>query len=513
MKKNKIIYFASILIIIISLILFLAVKYMYNHFGNMFTEIMFYIFNGVENTGGNALIEGVKASIIPFIILFVYLIIPIIGFIKYKVSFNIKVKNKQLNISLPIKHKLLYSFIILCLSLSYCYVTCDIKTFVESLNAETKIYDEYYADGKKLDIKFPEEKQNLIIIFAESLESTLITKENGGSWDYSLIPELEELALTNTNFSNNEKIGGAYSTTGTTWTVSGMVAQTAGISMAMFQENGNNNNYKKDSFLDGAYGLGDILADNGYNLEIIMGSDSEFGGRKQYYTNHGNYKIFDYNYAYDNKLVDDYIWWGFEDYKLFDFAKEELLELSSKDEPFNLTLLTADTHFWDGCLKCVRDEYKVTKYENTYENVYASSSKEIAAFINWVKNQDFYKNTTIVVIGDHLSMQNEFFSSRNIPGQARTVYNAFINSKIETEYSKNRTFGAFDIYPTILASIGVEIPGERLGLGTNLYSGKETLFEELGAEYVNSELSKKSTYYNKNILGNDYAEIIIGDYE
>ena len=52
---------------------------------------------------------------------------------------------------------------------------------MKSLNAESKIYDKYYVDGKKLDIKFPEEKQNLIVIFAESLESTLITKENGGS--------------------------------------------------------------------------------------------------------------------------------------------------------------------------------------------------------------------------------------------------------------------------------------------------------------------------------------------
>jgi phosphoglycerol transferase len=57
-----------------------------------------------------------------------------------------------------------------------------------------------------------------------------------------------------------------------------------------------------------------------------------------------------------------------------------------------------------------------------------------------------------------------------------------------------------DMFPTVLASIGCKIEGERLGLGTNLFSNKETLFEELGSEYVNDVFRQKSTFY-ENVFG------------
>ena len=53
-----------------------------------------------------------------------------------------------------------------------------------------------------------------------------------------------------------------------------------------------------------------------------------------------------------------------------------------------------------------------------------------------------------------------------------------------------------------MASLGVDIEGDRLGLGTNLFSDKQTLIEMLGYEKVNSELKKNSSYYmNKILLG------------
>lgn len=67
-------------------------------------------------------------------------------------------------------------------------------------------------------------------------------------------------------------------------------------------------------------------------------------------TQHGNYTLKDFCYAKNNDWIDDdyYVWWGYEDQKLYDFAKDELLNLSKEDKPFNLTLLTVDTHFFSG---------------------------------------------------------------------------------------------------------------------------------------------------------------------
>ena len=55
----------------------------------------------------------------------------------------------------------------------------------------------------------------------------------------------------------------------------------------------------------------------------------------------------------------------------------------------------------------------------------------------------------------------------------------------------------------MLASIGVEIEGNRLGLGVNLFSEEKTNFEKYGTEYVNGELKKNSNFYNYYILGNE----------
>jgi len=73
-------------------------------------------------------------------------------------------------------------------------------------------------------------------------------------------------------------------------------------------------------------------------------------------------------------------------------------------------------------------------------------------------------------------------------GYVRTMYNAFINSSnTSTRYTKNRKFTAYDLFPTTLSSLGVDIKGSRLGLGVDMFSGERTLLEEYGGT-MNSEL-------------------------
>ena len=95
-------------------------------------------------------------------------------------------------------------------------------------------------------------------------------------------------------------------------------------------------------------------------------------------------------------------------------------------------------------------------------------------------------------------MDGEYIA-RNIPkGFDRKVYNCFINAKAEAVNAKNRDFSAYDMFPTTLAALGCEIEGNRLGLGTNLFSEVSTLCEEMGRAEFAIELTKKSSYYNNN---------------
>ena len=96
-------------------------------------------------------------------------------------------------------------------------------------------------------------------------------------------------------------------------------------------------------------------------------------------------------------------------------------------------------------------------------------------------------------------MSEKFFKHLD-KNYLRTPYNCFINSAIEPLQPKNRKFAIFDFYPTILASLGVNIKGEHLGLGTNLFSAEKTLLEKYGVKKINSEVTKYSQFYRKILI-------------
>lgn len=501
---------AIVIIVIASVILSFSL-YIKNYFSDQTVdEMVFYLFNGVGGTSKDVILTGIKKSLFPFFMILLALLLPICRFKDRINMIEMNVNRKKLHFSIfpnktLYKYRFSYSVIVLVLSLFAGYHLIGVKQYVASLTDYSTFIEENYAGGADVNLTFPEQKRNLIILYMESMENSFISKENGGGWEYPVIPELENLALEHINFSNTEKIGGAYQVEGTGWTVAGIVSTTTGLPLKI-PINGNEYT-SSDQFLAGAYALGDVLKEAGYNLEFMAGSDANFGGRSNYFKKHGDYKIFDVNTAIEQGKMDesDRVWWGFDDTHLFTWAKEEIIELAEQGEPFNFTFLTANTHFQDGYLEEEAEEI----YGTQYENVYVHSSKQVAEFIEWLQQQPFYENTTLVILGDHLSMQDpKFFEEHLSDEYERTIYNVFINSVATPVQEKNRTFTSLDMYPTILASIGVQIEGERLGLGTNLFSGEKTLTEEHKFNFVNEELAKNSNFYNSNILRDDYLYLL-----
>ena len=351
-----------------------------------------------------------------------------------------------------------------------------------------------YVDPKSVDLEF-NEKRNLIHIYLESVENTYLSKEDGGQEENNYIEELGILANENINFSHNEKIGGSYTIEGTQWTIASMVGQEAGIPLLLPMSK---NKYDENSsFLSGCYTLGEILEKQGYQNRILMGSDANFGCTSNFYKQHGNFKIEDINsLKQEGRLPQDYhVFWGFEDAKVFEFAKEDLIEMSQSGQPFCMELVTIDTHTPDGyvCEHCKHE------YDSQYANVIRCQSRQVEAFIRWCQQQEWYENTTIVITGDHKSMSEKFFKNLD-KNYLRTPYNCFINSAVKPIQPKNRKFAIFDFYPTILASLGVKIKGEHLGLGTNLFSDEKTLLEKYGVKKINSEVTKYSKFYRDILI-------------
>lgn len=367
----------------------------------------------------------------------------------------------------------------------------DVLAYVDTISTESDFIEQNYADPDETTLTFPKQKRNLIYIFLESMESTYADTSAGTPIMTDYIPQLTALAKNNVSFSNTTDIGGARMYSGTSWTAAALVTQTSGVNVKIpitADEYGGNSGY-----MSGITTLGDILEQQGYNQTILFGSDAEFASRGSYFREHGNYNILDTNALKEQgRLPEDYEeWWGFEDEKLFSFAKEELSKLASDNKPFNFTMLTADTHFPDGynCPQCKNE------HSEQYANVLSCSARQVKKFVSWIKKQPFYENTTIVICGDHLTMDPNFLEEVN-ENYTRTIYNCIINSPVSPVKEKNRDFGTFDMFPTTLAAMGVKIDGNQLGLGVNLFSDKETLTEKYGFDQLNIELQKKSKYYN-----------------
>jgi hypothetical protein len=399
----------------------------------------------------------------------------------------------------------------------YVSISCVIFVLLFAINAHALALDTYiinqfktstliedeYVDPQNVELKFPEQKRNLIYILLESMEVSFSSPHYGGTFNEQLIPKLTELQLNNIGFTDNKNmLNGAYSPTGTTWSIAGLVAQTSGIPFLL--PIGQNKLGKHSSFLPGAYSLGQVLEKEGYNQLFMLGSSAEFSGISDYLTQHGGYDIYDYNSAIEVGDIpeDYYVFWGLEDAKLYDFAKRELTELAGKDEPFSFTLFTIDTHFTEGyfCDNCSN------KFgSDQYDNVIDCADRMLSSFLNWIEQQPFYENTTIVIAGDHPTMNNGYVKDHideieHSSEYERKVYTTIINSAIKYTIPGTRQFATFDMYPTTLAAMGVQIPGNKLGLGTNLFSEEQTLIERFGIKYVNDEFSKVSDFYKDKIL-------------
>ena len=454
-------------------------------------EIIFHLKVPLDGTNSDVVLDGINACV-PLAVLVLFLSIFLI----------IGLRNKHGKCMIA----LFLVAVIACGSAGRAayevYDELDVKEYLVSQKKESHFIEQNYVDPRTTKITFPDKKRNLIYIYLESMESTFASKGDGGGLDFNCIPELTTLAEENTNFSNSDKLGGGYPAYGGTWTMAGIFSQTSGIPIKNSEQTDDVNATlaEQSSFSSQARNLEDILADEGYNQCFMIGSDATFGGRRAYFESHGKgqTEICDYNTAKENGQIpeDYYVWWGYEDQKLFANAQEKLTELSSKDEPFNFTMLTVDTHFEDGyvCEQC-QNEFG----DNQYANVMACSSRQVDAFVKWIQQQPFYENTTIVISGDHLTMDSDFCNDVS-EDYERSVYNVFINlpEGLDTSFEKthNREFATLDMFPTTLAAMGVTIEGDRLALGVNLFSDEQTLTEQYGRKGLDKELIKKSKFYD-----------------
>lgn len=498
--KTKILKYISVFLFAIGSFFVFFANWFIDYFGNITPEqFLFNLNSPLKGTSTDMNQEILMTPVFSGVVCVILFLI-FINF-KYDIYLNWS-HNKIKIINQKILKILAYIITAICFvgGITYGVKKLSLHEVYKAYTSDSTYIKDNYIDPRKVEITFPKKKRNLIHIYLESIENSYFSKDLGGYMNVNLMPELSALSREGLSFSNNNKFGGPYQTYGSSWSVAAMINMSSGLPLKIPM---NGNSYgKSGSFLPGAVTIGDILSSQGYEQTIMFGADADFGGLTTYFGSHGNFNIFDHKAAIQKGLIPkDYnVWWGFEDDKLYEFAKQEITRLANTGKPFNFTMETADTHFPDGYLSKKAEK----KHDSQYANVISYSTKEAVKFIRWIQRQPFYENTTIVVTGDHLSMDKNFFKDWD-PSYNRSIFNLILNPDPNTtndniDRLKNRKFSPTDMYPTILASMGVTVQGDRLGLGTNLFSDQKTLVERDGLKTVGKGFGDKSNFFNNEFI-------------
>ena len=253
------------------------------------------------------------------------------------------------------------------------------------------------------------------------------------------------------------------------------------------------NDFMHEYFLDSAICVSDILAQVGYKQAILAGTDFGFAGKRGFFQSH-NIEVMDLPYFQAQNLVPNPLpkemqgVWDLKDSKMFELAKNHLDSLGDS-QPFALYLLSVDTH-----LNGFTDTEICKGFGEDFRSMMLCNDKIIGDFVRFVQNSRFGANTTIIILGDHLSMTVFVF-----PDNAkRFIYNAFINPRFTQKptiaLTKNRKLTHFDITPLILDSLGIR--AESFGLGRNPLYGKSLLESEFDIDSFNALLAQRNNLYD-----------------
>ena len=304
-----------------------------------------------------------------------------------------------------------------------------------------------YRDPRTVRIDRPAAGRNLVLIYVESLESTY-----GDSAVFGR-DLLAPLRGTGWSFSRYRPAPGA------TWTIAGMVATQCGVPLRIYSEYDIRHKEGAKAFLPGAACLGDLLQERGYRNVFLEGAPLSFSGKGTFLRDHGYAETWGRDeWEREGVKRGDLNEWGLYDGPLFERALARLAALHRSKAPFNLTLLTIDTHNPNGFLgpDCRGRGAK------DFSGIVSCDAAQIAEFIATARQQGLLENTVVVVVGDHLAVPNPLYAQLQSAPE-RGIFNLVLTD--EPAKKDRDEIEPFDLYPTLLELLGFRVDGGRLGLG------------------------------------------------
>lgn len=348
----------------------------------------------------------------------------------------------------------------------------SVGSFFVGSHYDDRLLKAYYAPDHLQQVAA--DKQNMIIIYAESTERTF-AEITGGDVVFA---ELKQLAATGL------EVKGLAQATNTGWSMAGFVASQCGVPLQPHGLLSHNLFDKQKTFFSGISCLSDLLKKNGYHSEFINGSDHGFAGMSAFLKSHK----FDQAYGLHNiEAASDYLNdWGHYDDTVFMQAQQRVRLLQQSGKPYFMSLATISAHFPNGHpTQSCRQAFPQNKLPEILFSV-KCTGYEITRFITYLRNEGLTENTIIVIVSDHLMMKNDFEEQLN--RKQRLNYFVVLGEHIRPQLLE-RQAAMFDVFPTVLELLGFNLPDGRAGLGVSLLSGEKTLFEQHGADRINDRIS------------------------
>ena len=152
---------------------------------------------------------------------------------------------------------------------------------------------------------------------------------------------------------------------------------------------------------------------------------------------------------------------------LLEIAYKQINSLHRAGTAFSVSIITTDNHAPDGkpSERCTESELA-----SGFRGTFRCTSRQVGFFLEKLRDAGILENTVVILMGDHLFMnnpsQNNFFSQ--VPH--RFVYFNFIDSAIPSSLHQRDRLTHFDVAPTILEMMtGYTGKYTRLGLGRSLF--------------------------------------------
>jgi len=364
------------------------------------------------------------------------------------------------------------------------YYVLNIDNYLQAnfYNTQTSKVDwmKQYYQHPSPHLEKSHKPKNLIIIYVESLENFRV-KSNS-----VLRKDLKSFSIN--HFSIQP---------GTQWTLAGIIASQCGVPILPVGLIASHGLMETNEPLKNAICLGDILSQDGYYNEFIGGADPKFAGKGNYLKKHGfNTVVGKSNLDAlfpDSKYPTD--WWGHSDETVLKYAKQRIAKLASQHQPYFLSVLTLDTHANTGHLF---ENCNKLGYTNTINQIFECTVMQIEDFYQWLNDNKYLEDTVLVIMGDHPFMSNDYRGELG-GSKFRSLSDKDIFFGMKVPNDKETAIESmthFDIYPTVLASLGYEIENDAAGIGKNMFSKR---FQNMTATHTDfpNQLRRSSPDYLK----------------